>query len=221
MKRTLLSWSSGKDSAWALHLLKQDPAVDLVGLYTVYNEKYDRASMHATRLDLLDLQAKAADMPLELIALPDPCSNEQCDAVMKAFVESARSHDITHMAFGDLFLEDVRQYRINQLEGTGIEPLFPLWQMPTNALAERILDAGVEAYISSVDLSKLDADYAGKSWDKALVRDLPPGTDPCGEHGEMHTIVVDGPMFDHRIPITIGETVTRGGFAFADIVPAP
>ncbi|MHB8810412.1 MAG: Dph6-related ATP pyrophosphatase [Desulfobulbaceae bacterium] len=218
-KRTMLSWSSGKDSAWTLHVLRQDPAIELVGLFTVINEKYDRASMHATRLALLRLQAEAAGLPLTTIALPDQCSLEQCDAVMGRFVAESAARDVVGMAFGDLFLEDIRVYREKQLRDSGIEPLFPLWRLPTWELALRMLDAGVEAYVSCVDLAKLPASFAGRRWTRDLLDELPAQCDPCGENGEIHTIVTGGPMFTHSIPVRVGETVERNGFAYADIIP--
>lgn len=218
-KQTLLSWSSGKDSAWALHVLRQDPAIDLAGLFTVINEKYDRASMHATRLELLRLQAEAAGLPLIIIPLPDQCSLEQCDAVMGRFVAESAARGIAGMAFGDLFLEDIKTYRENQLQGSGIEPLFPLWRLPTWELARRMLDAGIEAYVSCVDLARLPPDLAGRRWTRALLDELPAQCDPCGENGEIHTIVTGGPMFTHSIPVRVGETVERNGFAYADIIP--
>jgi uncharacterized protein (TIGR00290 family) len=219
MAKTLLSWSSGKDSAWALHVLRRDPAAELCGLFSVVNAKYQRVSMHATRLDLLRRQAEAAGLPLETVALPDPCSMEQCDAVMARFVGEAAERGIERMAFGDLFLADVRAYRERQLQGTGIEPLFPLWGVPSGELAERMLSAGVEAYVSSVDLKKLPARFAGRRWTRELLAELPAGTDPCGENGELHTVVTAGPMFSHPIPVRVGEIVERSGFAYADILP--
>ena len=218
-KKTLLSWSSGKDSAWTLYTLQQDPDIDLLGLFTVINEKYDRASMHATRLELLHKQAEAAGLPLEIISLPDQCSMEKCNEVMAEFVHRAESRGIGQMAFGDLFLEDIREYREKQLESTTIKPLFPLWKIATSELAQQMLDGGLEAYISSVDLSKLTADFAGRKWDRELVQSLPAQCDPCGENGEMHTIVVNGPMFNHAVQVQVGETVVRGNFAYADIIP--
>jgi len=219
MNKTLLSWSSGKDSAWALHRLRQDPSVDLVGLFSVLNERYDRVSMHATRHELLKRQAAAASLPLRVINLPDPCTMEQCDGIMKRFVEACAAEGIEAMAFGDLFLGDIRSYREKQLLGTGIKPLFPLWGVPTRLLAEEMLAAKLEAYISSVDLSKLPASMAGRRWSKELVAGLPEGCDPCGENGEMHTIAVAGPMFRSAIAVTVGEIVRRDSFAYADIVP--
>jgi uncharacterized protein (TIGR00290 family) len=218
-KKTLLSWSSGKDSAWALYKLRQDPAVDLRGMFTVVNRKYSRASMHATRLELLHRQAEMAGLPLQLISLPDPCSNEECDAVVQRFVAEAESQGIESIAFGDLFLEDVRQYRENQLKGTGIDPVFPLWAIPTGELAGEMLASGLEAYVSSVDLKKLPAVFAGRKWSRALLEEITGEIDPCGENGEIHTIVIGGPMFAKSIPVRIGAIVERDGFAFADIIP--
>lgn len=218
-KKTLLSWSSGKDCAWALHLLRQDPETDLQGLFTVMNQKYDHACMHATRPRLLQLQAEAAGLPIELIHVPDPCSKEQSDAIMREFVAHCLANGIEQIAFGDLFLEELRHYRENQLAGTGLEPVFPLWNIPTDALAEQMLDAGVAAYVSSVDLSKLPVRYAGQKWTKELIESFPAGTDPCGEHGEIHTVVVGGPMFQRVIPIAVGDIVQRDGFAYADLIP--
>jgi len=218
-KRTLLSWSSGKDSAWALHLLRQDPTVDLLGLFTVMNERFDRVSMHSTRRELLQRQAEAIGLPLEMINLPDSCTNERCDATMRQFIAEAVCRGIGWMAFGDLFLEEVRQYRVNQLKGTGIEPMFPLWGLPTRLLAEEMLSAGLEAYVSSVDLKKLPSRFAGQKWTQDLIAQFPSGNDPCGENGEIHTVVVGGPMFRRTVPVRIGEVVERNGFAYADIIP--
>jgi uncharacterized protein (TIGR00290 family) len=218
-RKTLLSWSSGKDSAWALHLLRQDPQIDLLGLFTTMNAKYNRVSMHATRLELLQRQAEAVGLPLHAIQLPDPCTLDRCDAIMRRFIMESVAGGIECMAFGDLFLEDIRQYRENQLKGTGIEPLFPLWMMPTRNLAEEMLSAGLEAYVSCVDLKKLPSDFVGRKWSKELLAQLPPAVDPCGENGEIHTVAVGGPMFGEPIRVRVGKTVERDGFAFADIIP--
>ena len=218
-KKTLLSWSSGKDSAWTLHCIKQDPNIEIAGLFTVYNKKYDRASMHATRLTLLEKQAEAAGLPIELISLPDKCSMEQCNQVMAEFILKAESDGIEHIAFGDLFLEDIRQYREDQLREASIQPIFPLWNIPTSQLAQDMLEAGVEAFVSSVDLSKLPAEIVGRKWDRTLLEEVPAECDPCGENGEMHTIVTGGPMFTNTIPATVGERVIRNGFAYVDILP--
>jgi uncharacterized protein (TIGR00290 family) len=218
-KRTLLSWSSGKDSAWTLYALRQDPTVEVVGLFSVLNERFNRVSMHSTRVELLCRQAEAAGLALRTINLPDPCTNERCDTIMGQFVAEVATKGIDCMAFGDIFLEDVRQYREKQLMGTGIDPLFPLWRVPTVGLAEQMLAAGLGAYISSVDLKKLPASFAGRRWSRELLKELPEEVDPCGENGEIHTIVVGGPMFKRRIEVEVGEVVQRDGFAYADIIP--
>ncbi len=218
-KKTLLSWSSGKDSAWSLYVLRQDPAIEVVGLFSVMNEQANRVSMHATREVLLQRQARAAGLALETIYLPDPCTMELSNTVMGEFVARVAARGIDCIAFGDLFLEDIRQYREEQLKSTGIEPLFPLWQIPTVKLAEEMLAAGLEAYISSVDLKKLPAGFVGRQWTRELLKELPAGVDPCGENGEFHTIVVNGPMFEKRIEVEVGEVVQRTGFAYVDIIP--
>ena len=164
-----MSWSSGKDSAWALHLIRQDSRIELLGLFTVVNQRYNRVSMHGTRLEMLQQQAKAVGLPLQTINLPDPCTNEQSDAIMHQFVMESAANGIECMAFGDLFLNDIRQYRENQLRGTGIEPIFPLWGTPTGELAEQMLSAGLEAYVSSVDLKKLQSRFAGRKWSRELI----------------------------------------------------
>lgn len=218
-RTTLLSWSSGKDSAWALHALRQNPGIEVLGLFTVMNMKYCRVSMHATRLELLQAQAKAVGLPLQTIDLPDPCTNEEYEAVMSHFVAECSGRGVECMAFGDLFLEDIRIYRESQLKGTGIEPVFPLWGIPTKKIAEQMLSAGLEAYVSSVDLKRLPLHFAGRKWSKELIEDFPDDCDPCGENGEIHTVVVGGPMFRKAVPVRVGEVVERNGFGYADIIP--
>jgi uncharacterized protein (TIGR00290 family) len=218
-KKTLLSWSSGKDSAWALHLLRQDPAIDLPSLFAVMNQKYNRVSMHAARLEMLQRQARSVGLPLQMINLRDPCSNEQYAAAMRSFVAESIANGVQCMAFGDLFLEDVRKYRENQLQGSGIEPIFPLWGIPVEQVVEQMLSAGLETYICSVDLKKLPSHFAGRKWSSELIAEFPPGCDPCGENGEIHTVVVNGPMFLESIPISVGEVIERDGFAYAEIIP--
>ncbi len=218
-KRTLLSWSSGKDSAWTLHILQNNQKIELTGLFSVVNEKYERASMHATRMAMLDRQSEAAGLPIRTIALPDKCTDEECDNVMAQFVKQCEAESINCIAFGDLFLEDIRQYREKQLQGTTITPLFPLWKIPTRDLADRMLSENIEAYISSVDLAKLPLSFAGRKWSRELLKEIPAGYDPCGENGEFHTIVTGGPMFNHTIPVRVGEIVERSGFAYADVIP--
>jgi len=218
-KRTLLSWSSGKDSAWALHLLRQDPGIELLGLFTVMNGQFNRVSMHSTRRELLQRQADAVGLPLQTINLPYPCTNERYDTIMRQFVMESAADEVTYMAFGDLALEDIRTYREDRLTGTGIEAIFPLWGIPTKELAEHMLSAGLDAYVSSVDLKKLPLCFAGRKWSRELIAELPKDCDPCGENGEIHTIVVGGPMFREPISISVGQVVERDGFAYADIIP--
>jgi uncharacterized protein (TIGR00290 family) len=218
-KKTLLSWSSGKDSAWALHVLQDNPGIELIGLFTAMNQKYNRVTMHATRLEMLKRQTDAVGLPLQTISLPDPCTNEQYAAIMQQFVTETAAKGIECMAFGDLFLQNIREYREKQLKGTGIEPVFPLWEIPTRELAEQMLSAGLDAYVSCVDLKKLPSSFAGRKWSRELLAELPRDCDPCGENGEMHTVVVGGPMFSKTVPVAVGEIVERNGFAFADIIP--
>lgn len=218
-KRTLLSWSSGKDSAWSLHVLRANPEVDIAGLFTTVNEEYGRVSMHGTSMPMLARQAEAAGLPLHTIPLPNPCPMEQYSAAMRSFVEACIGDGIEYMAFGDLFLTEIREYREKQLDGTGIAPLFPLWGVPTNQLAEEMLSGGLHAYVSSVDLKKLPARFAGREWSRELLAELPDGCDPCGENGEIHTVVTGGPMFCEPIQARVGKIVERDGFACADIVP--
>jgi len=202
-----------------LHTLRQDPEFELSGLFTVVNREYGRVSMHATRVDLLKRQADALGLSLQTINIPNPCDNDECDAIMRSFVDNAGEIGIECMAFGDLFLQDVREYRENQLRGTGIRPIFPIWKIPTHILAEQMLSSGIEAYISCVDPRKVPESLAGRQWSESLIAELPEKVDPCGENGEFHTVVVNGPMFRESIPIHIGETVEREGFVFADIIP--
>ena len=218
-KNTLLSWSSGKDSAWALHSLRNDPEIELLGLFTTVNETFGRVCMHATRLELLQRQAEAVGLPIHVINIPYPCDNDQYGAIMKSFIDQSLADGIECMAFGDLFLQDVRDYRENQLLGTGITPIFPLWGIPTGTLAQRMLKSGTEAYISCVDPRKIPAAFAGRRWSLALLDEFAATVDPCGENGEFHTVVVDGPFFNNPIHVHIGETVERDGFVFADIIP--
>ncbi len=218
---TLLSWSSGKDSAWALHLLRQRPDVQLVGLVTTLNEAFDRVAMHAVRRELVEAQALAAGLSLWTVPLPWPCSNEVYEQRMGALIERARGRGVTHMAFGDLYLEDIRAYRVRQLAGTGIEPLFPIWTPAerTAELARDMLAAGLRATLTCVDPRRLDASFAGRAFDERLLADLPAGVDPCGENGEFHTFCHTGPMFERAIAVRPGERVERDGFCFADLLP--
>ena len=215
----LLAWSSGKDSAWSLHALRQDPALQVVGLLTTLNEAYDRVAMHAVRRALLEAQAEAAGLPLVVVRIPSPCPNETYEAAMAAAVADARARGITGIAFGDLFLEDIRRYREKQMSGTGLSLHFPLWGRPTAALAEAMIDGGLQARITCVDPRVMPEDLAGAAFDRALLARLPAGVDPCGENGEFHTFAWDGPMFRRPVPVRGGEVVTRDGFVFADLIP--
>ena len=219
-RRTILSWSSGKDSAWSLQVLRSDPRYEVVALLTTITRQFDRVAMHGVRRELLEAQAAAAALPLWKLEIPTPCSNEDYDAVMRAAVVRAVAEQIECIAFGDLFLEDIRRYREDRLAGSGLEPVFPLWQKPTNALAREMIDGGLRARISCVDPRALTADFAGREFDAVLLRDLPAAVDPCGERGEFHTFAYAGPMFEHAIAIETGETVERDGFVFTDLLAA-
>jgi len=216
MKRVLLSWSSGKDSAWTLPVLRRDPAIEICGLLTTLNSEFDRVAMHGVRRAVAEAQAAAAGLPLWIVPLPWPCPNEVYEQRMAEACWRAVAEKIDAVAFGDLFLEDVRDYRVRQLAPTGLEPLFPLWQIPTDALAREMIAGGLRARLSCVDTKQLPAVFAGREFDLDLLRDLPPDADPCGEHGEFHTCVYAGPMFSAPLPVATGEVVTRDGFAFAD-----
>jgi uncharacterized protein (TIGR00290 family) len=212
-KKVLASWSSGKDSAWMLHVLNQDPTVEVAGLLTTMNEEFDRVAMHAVRRRLLQEQSNAAAVPLRTIPLPWPCSNEDYEARMRAAVAEAVAQGFTHVAFGDLFLEEVRKYREDRLAGSGLTPMFPLWGIPTWALAEEMIDSGLRAILTCVNPEHLDRSFAGRQFDRALLSDLPPGVDPCGERGEFHSFAYAGPMFERPVVATAGEVVDRDGFA--------
>jgi len=219
-RRVLLSWSSGKDSAWSLHVLRQDPDVEVMGLLTTVNTTHERVAMHSTRRRLLEAQARAVGLPLHVIPLPWPCPNDEYERAMRAAVDDGLARGATHVAFGDLFLEDIRAYRITQLAGTGLDPLFPIWHEPTGALARCMIDAGLEAVLTCIDPTKLPRSFAGRRFDHALLDELPSGVDPCGENGEFHTCVLAGPMFHAPLRAAVGEVVERDGFCFADVVPA-
>ncbi len=222
VRRVLLSWSSGKDSAWTLHVLRQQPEVEVVGLLTTFNEATDRVAMHAVRRPMVEAQAAATRLPLWAVRLPWPCSNAAYEERMSAAIGRAREEGVTHMAFGDLFLEDVRNYRIRQLSGTGVEPLFPLWGSvyETPDLARRMQAAGLIAVLTCVDPNQLAKAFVGRLYDAALLAELPIGVDPCGERGEFHTYCFGGPMFASEIAVQVRETTSRDGFCFADLVPS-
>jgi uncharacterized protein (TIGR00290 family) len=212
-----LSWSSGKDSAWALRLLRQQPDIHITALITTFNSEADRVAMHAVRRELVEEQAKRVGIPLWPVELPWPCSNLEYENRMRALCHRATEAGITAVAFGDLFLQDVRDYRIRQLQGSGLEPLFPLWQLPTEELSRDMLAAGVKAKITCVDPSKVAKSFAGLEYDLALLNALPARADPCGENGEFHTFVYAAPVFSRPIDVRVGKVVESNGFVFADL----
>ena len=218
MKRILLSWSSGKDSAWSLHVLRRSGDYEVAGLLTTYNEAADRVAMHAVRRELVEQQAAAAGLPLLAVPLPWPCSNEQYESLMAQTCAKAVSEGIDGIAFGDLFLEDVRAYREKQLTGTGLTPIFPLWGLSTRALAEEMIAQGLRAKLTCVDTTKLEQSFVGREFDQSLLSALPDGIDPCGERGEFHSFVYAGPMLNAALPVSVGVTVIRDQFAFADLI---
>jgi len=215
--KILLSWSSGKDSAWTLHLLRQQGA-NVAGLLTSTNETAGRVSMHGVREEILRAQADAAGLPLYLVPLPWPCTNAIYEARMLTVVQQAVAEGFTHVAFGDLNLEDVRSYREDRLRGTGLTPLFPLWGRPTSELAKEMIAGGLRARIATLDPKVMRRDLIGAEYDEALLARLPPTVDPCAERGEFHTCVVDGPMFSKPIDVTTGEVVEREGFIYGDLL---
>jgi uncharacterized protein (TIGR00290 family) len=218
MKRILSSWSSGKDSAWSLHVLRQRAEYEVVGLLTTFNGEADRVAMHAVRRELVERQATACGLPLWTVALPWPCSNEQYESLMAQICAKAVAEGIEGIAFGDLFLEDVRAYREKQMKDTGLEPIFPVWGLPTCALAREMIASGVRAKLTCVDTTKLDRSFVGREFDEALLADLPENVDPCGERGEFHSFVYGGPMLNALLPVSVGDTVVREQFVFADLI---
>ena len=218
--KTLVSWSSGKDSAWMVHVLRQTPGIELRGLLTTVNAAAGRVAMHAVRETLLQQQADALDLPLRLVPIPSPCPNEVYAQVMGDAVRAAVADGFTHVAFGDLFLADIRAYREQQLAGSGLTPLFPLFGADTASLARQMLAAGLRARLTCIDPRVLERRFVGREFDDALLAELPATVDPCGERGEFHSFAYDGPMFRRPIPVVAGEVVERDGFVFADLLPA-
>lgn len=219
MQKCLVSWSSGKDSAWMVHVLRQRADIELAGLLTTVNEKYQRVAMHAVRVELLQAQADALGLPLWQIPIPSPCPNDVYERAMATAVERAVSQGFTHMAFGDLFLEDIRRYREERLAGTGLTPIFPLFGLDTAALAREMVAGGLRARLTCVNPKVLEPGFAGRDFDASLLDDLPASVDPCGERGEFHSFAYAGPMFSKPIDIRSGEVVLRDGFVFADVLP--
>ena len=218
MPKALIAWSSGKDSAFALHEIRRSGAYEVVGALTTVTETFARVSMHGVRQEILHAQLEAAGLPATIVSIPYPCPNDVYEARMEAALADAKAQGVTHIIFGDLFLEDVRAYREQKLAGTGITPVFPLWGRPTEKLAREMIAAGVETYLATVDLKKLAASFAGRKFDAALLADFSPDIDPCGERGEFHSCVVAGPMFARRLHVRVGETLERDGFAYADLL---
>jgi uncharacterized protein (TIGR00290 family) len=214
-----MSWSSGKDSTLALSEVRTAGRVEVVGLLTTVNGEAERVAVHGVRRELLEAQADSLGLPLHVVELPWPCPNAVYEDRMASALVQARASTVEVVVFGDLYLEDVRAYRERSLEGTGLRPLFPLWLRPTPAVARQILAGGVRAIVTCVDLSQAPALLAGRWYDEAFLADLPAGVDPCGENGEFHTVVVDGPGFAHPIDVDLGETVERDGFVFTDVIP--
>jgi len=214
-----VSWSSGKDSAWTVHLLRKNPGIELAALLTTFNGAADRVAMHAVRRELVEAQARRIGLPLWSIDLPWPCSNAVYEDLMLGMCRRAVEDGITAVAFGDLFLQDIRDYRERQMDGSGLKPLFPVWLIPTGELALELIGSGVKAKVTCIDLAKLDASYAGREYDGDFLNSLPAGIDPCGENGEFHTFVYDAPVFSIAIPVAVGERLERDGFVFADLLP--
>lgn len=217
MRKTIVCWSSGKDSAWTLHTLRQNPDFEVVGLLTTITRDFDRVSIHGVRRELVERQAAAAGLPLWTFEIPAACINPVYEEAMGRAVKRAAGEGVTCIAFGDLFLQDIRSYRESRMAGSGIEPIFPLWQRDTQELAEEMIEGGLRARLTCVDPRILSSDFAGREFDENLLRDLPAGVDPCGERGEFHTFAYDGPMFRSAVPVSVGETVSREGFVFTDL----
>ena len=213
-----LSWSSGKDSAWSLHVMRQRGEFEIAALLTTVNRTHNRVAMHAVRENILDAQAAAVGLPLVKIPIPSPCPNEIYEAAMAEAMARARSEGVTHIVFGDLFLGDIRKYREDNLAKCGMTPIFPLWGLDTRKLAQEMIACGLRAFVTCVDPKKLDAAFARRAFDEKFIAEIPASVDPCGENGEFHTCVVAGPMFKQKIPVQRGEIVERDGFVFADLI---
>jgi len=220
MKRTLLSWSSGKDSAWSLYLLRQKNEYEIAGLLTTFNRAADRVAMHGVRRSLVKAQADAAGIPLWEVDLEWPCSNDDYECAMRETCKKAVASGIECVAFGDLFLTDIREYREKQMRNTGLQPIFPVWSLPTRALAQEMIDSGLHAKLACIDTKQLSADFAGREFDLQLLSELPASADACGENGEFHSFVYAGPMFNRPVRVEVGEIVMCEQFAYADLVPA-
>src|SRR5687767_4700528 len=215
----VVSWSGGKDSAVALHTLLMDPTVDVRGLLTTVTDEYDRVSMHGVRVELIEEQAASLGLPLFVSRIPPACTNEWYEAITSSALLRLRRDGIQAVGFGDLFLGDVRAYRERLVHDVGLRTLFPLWGRPTSALAREFIVAGFRAVLACVDPRQLDVSLCGSEYDDTLIAALPSGADPCGERGEFHTFVYDGPMFAWAIASQRGDVVHRDGFTFCDLLP--
>jgi len=218
--KALIAWSTGKDSAWALHQARLADEYEIVGALTTITENFQRVSMHGVRLEILGAQLKAANLPLVPVMIPFPCPNEIYEERMGVVVKAAAAMGVTKIIFGDLFLEDIRAYREEKLRGTGIDAVFPLWKIPTGKLARDMIAGGLKARVVCVDPKKVPIPFAGAWFDKKLLATLPPDVDPCAENGEFHTCVLGGPMFEKNINVKVGEIIQRGDFVFADLMLA-
>jgi len=216
-KRTLVSWSTGKDASWTCLQLAQDPTIEIVGLFCSVNAQYQRTAVHSVRIELLQRQAAAMNLPLDIIEIPYPCSNVEYEAIMDAFVEKAKQREVVNFAYGDLFLADIKNYRVNNLVGTGIDAIFPLWERDTHQLAHDMIAGGQKAIVTCVDPRRLSVDYVGKVFDEAFMASLPEEIDPCGENGEFHTFVFDSPLFSEGIDIKTGEINSEGHYTWIDL----
>ncbi len=220
-KKTLISWSTGKDSAWAYYQLKNQSEYDLVGLFCTINKEFSRTAMHAVRVELLQMQANSIGLPLDIVEIPFPCSNAEYESIMEDFIAVAKNRNIECFAFGDLFLQEIRDYRVEKFKDSGITPIFPLWNLATDKLALEMINGGLKAVITCIDPKQLSDDFVGQEYDQAFLNALPESVDPCGENGEFHSFVYDAPMFNKKINISVEEKVERDGFVFVDVKPQP
>lgn len=219
MSDILLSWSSGKDSAWTLHVLRQRPETKVKGLFTTVAADSGRVASHEVPRPLVEAQARAARLPIDFISLPQPCSNVEYEAAMGRYLDDARDRGVTRWAYGDLLLDDVRRYREETMQGSGIEPVFPIYGSDTRKLSQTMVDAGLRAVLVSIDTRRLSPAFLGRVYDRRLLADLPDDVDPCGENGEFHSFATDGPMFEHPIAVRAGDTFERGDYLFLDLLP--
>lgn len=217
-RKVLVSWSSGKDSAWTLYVLQQDPNIDVVGLFCTVNQMFERVTMHGVRVDLLKQQAQSTNIPLHMISIPHPCDHREYIKAMTSFFLEIKKMGVECLAFGDLFLKNVREYRENLLKDTGITPIFPLWGISTKMLSRQMIAAGLKAVITCIDPKRIPMTFAGREYDESFLHDIPEDVDPCGEYGEFHSFAFEGPIFQYPIKINLGETIYRKGLYFTDVL---